>query len=183
MELKANLIPQILASIPAIWSQTVALLANPLVWIPAVIVGVITALVLLWKNWDTVTATIKKWCSVAKTAFAEFWAKCKSVFGAIGNFIKEHFIDILLMALGPVGQIINLIRRMPEVLKALHIKSDIFKIKTGDDNKNPQKNPSVKGSKKGSIEVKTTIDNKTGYKATTSTSLQSPSNLKLKPAH
>lgn len=183
MELKANLIPQILASIPAIWSQTVALLANPLVWIPAVIVGVITALVLLWKNWDTVTVTIKKWCSVAKTAFAEFWAKCKSVFSAIGNFIKEHFIDILLMALGPVGQIINLIRRMPEVLKALHIKGDIFKIKTDDDNKNPQKNPSVKGSKNGSIEVKTTIDNKTGYKATTSTSLQSPSNLKLKPAH
>ena len=183
MALKTNLIPQILASIPAIWSQTVALLANPLVWIPAVIVGVITALVLLWKNWDTVTATIKKWCSVAKTAFAEFWAKCKSVFSAIGNFIKEHFIDILLMALGPVGQIINLIRRMPEVLKALHIKGDIFKIKTDDDNKNPQKNPSVKGSKNGSIEVKTTIDNKTGHKATTSTSLQSPSNLKLKPAH
>ena len=183
MALKSNLIPQILASIPAIWSQTVALLANPLFWIPAVIVGVITALVLLWKNWDTVTETIKKWCSVAKTAFAEFWAKCKSVFGAIGNFIKEHFIDILLMALGPVGQIINLIRRMPEVLKALHIKGDIFKIKTDDDNKNPQKNPSVKGSKNGSIEVKTTIDNKTGYKATTSTSLQSPSNLKLKPAH
>lgn len=45
-----------------------------------------------------------------------------------------------------------------------------------------QKQPKVKGNKNGSIEVKTTIDNRTGYNAQTSTSLQSPNGLSLKPA-
>lgn len=183
MELKAKLIPQILASVPAIWSQTVALLSNPLVWIPAVIVGVVTALVLLWKNWDKVTAKIKEWSNTAKSAFNDLKSKCKNVFGPIGDYIKEHFINVILKALEPVINIIEIISAMPQILKGLNIKGDIFKIKTDDNTKNPQKNPPIKGSKNGSIEVKTTIDNKTSYKATTSTSLQSPSNLKLKPAH
>jgi len=184
MVLKSQLIPQILASIPAIWSQTVALLSNPLFWIPAVIAGVITALVLLWKNWDTVTATIKKFGTAAKSVILDFWEKCKTVFGAIGTFIKEHFVDILLTALGPVGAIINAIRKMPQILKALHIKTDAFEIKTENDNKNPKQNPQVRGGKQnGKIEVKTTIDNKTNLKANTTTSLQSSNNLNLQPAN
>lgn len=184
MVLKSQLIPQILASIPAIWSQTVALLSNPLFWIPAVIAGVITALVLLWKNWDTVTATIKKFGTAAKSVILDFWEKCKTVFGAIGTFIKEHFVDILLTALGPVGAIINAIRKMPQILKALHIKTDAFEIKTENDKKNPKQNPQVQGGKQnGKIEVKTTIDNKTNLKANTTTSLQSSNNLNLQPAN
>lgn len=183
MMLKSQLIPQILASIPAIWSQTVALLSNPLFWIPAVIAGVITALVLLWKNWDKVTATVQSFTAKVKTALGEFWENCKSVFGTIGAFIKEHFIDILLMALDPVGAIINSIRKIPQILKALNIKGDAFEIKTENDDKNPKQNPQVKeGSKNGQIEVKTTIDNKTNLKANTTTSLQSSNNLQLKPA-
>lgn len=183
MVLKTQLIPQILASIPAIWAQTVAILSNPIFWIPAAIAAVITALVLLWKNWDFVTATIKKFGSTVKSVLVEFWEKCKSVFGAIGKFIKEHFIDILLMALGPVGAIINAVRKLPQILKALHLKSDAFEIKTENGEKNPKENPQVKGGKQnGKIEVVTTIDNKTNFKASTNTSLQSSNNLELKPA-
>lgn len=183
MMLKSQLIPQILASIPAIWAQTAAILANPLFWIPAVIAGVITALVLLWKNWDTVTATIEKFGSKAKSVILEFWDKCKSVFSSIGTFIKEHFIDILLMALGPVGAIIKAIQKMPQILKALGIKGDAFEVKTKNDNKNPKENPQVKGGKQnGKIEVTTTIDNRTDLKASTNTSLQSSDNLNLQPA-
>lgn len=184
MVLKSQLIPQILASIPAIWAQTVAILANPIFWIPAAIAAVVTALVLLWKNWDTVTATIKRFGAAAKSTILEFWEKCKTVFGAIGKFIKEHFVDILLMALGPVGAIINAIRKMPQILKALHIKGDAFEVKTENDNKNPKQNPQVQGGKQnGKIEVKTTIDNKTNFKATTNTSLQGSNNLNLQPAN
>lgn len=184
MELKTKLIPQILASIPAIWSQTVALLSNPLVWIPAVIAGVITALVLLWKNWDKVTATVQSFTTKVKSALSEFWANCKSVFGTIGAFIKEHFVDILLAALSPVGAIINAVRKLPAILKALHIKTDAFEIKTENGDKDPKKNPQVKGgNNNGKIEVKTTIDNKTDLKATSNTSLQSPNNLNLQPAN
>jgi TP901 family phage tail tape measure protein len=183
MVLKTQLIPQILASIPAIWAQTVAILSNPLFWIPAAIAAVVTALVLLWKNWDVVTATIKKFGSTVKSVLVEFWEKCKTVFGAIGSFIKEHFIDILLTALGPIGAIINAIRKMPQILKALHIKGDAFEIKTENENKNPKENPQVKGGKQnGKIEVVTTIDNKTNFKASTNTSLQGSNDLELKPA-
>ena len=183
MVLKTQLIPQILASIPAIWAQTVAILSNPIFWIPAAIAAVITALVLLWKNWDVVTATVKKFGSTVKSVLVEFWEKIKTTFGAIGKFIKEHFVDILLMALGPVGAIINAIRKMPQILKALHIKGDAFEIKTENDDKNPKENPQVKGGKQnGKIEVTTTIDNKTNFKATTNTSLQGSNDLQLKPA-
>ena len=183
MVLKTQLIPQILASIPAIWAQTVAILSNPLFWIPAAIAAVVTALVLLWKNWDVVTVTIKKFGSTVKSVLVEFWEKCKTVFGAIGSFIKEHFIDILLTALGPIGAIINAIRKMPQILKALHIKGDAFEIKTENENKNPKENPQVKGGKQnGKIEVVTTIDNKTNFKASTNTSLQGSNDLELKPA-
>jgi hypothetical protein len=161
MILKSQLIPQILASIPAIWAQTAAFLANPLFWIPAVIAAVVTAIVLLIKHWDKATAYVKKF----------------------GHFLKTHFVDILLAALGPVGAIINAIRKMPQILKALHLKSDAFDIKTENGEKNPKENPQVKGGKQnGKIEVVTTIDNRTGFKASTNTSLQGSNDLQLKPA-
>ena len=224
MVLKSQMVPQILASIPAIWAQTAAFLANPIFWIPAAIAAVVTALVLLWKHRDKVTAKAKEWADwltgstmgkivscifpvvgivallikhwekikttiiswweSTKTTLTEFWAKCKSIFGAIGSFIKEHFVDILLGALGPVGMIINTVRRLPEVLKALGLKTDAFEIKTDNGDKNPKQNPQVKGGKqKGEIEVKTTIDNRTNLKAQTNTSLQGSNNLQLKPAN
>lgn len=45
--------------IAAVWSFTAALLANPITWIILGIVALITALVLLWKNWDGVVSWIK----------------------------------------------------------------------------------------------------------------------------
>lgn len=42
--------------IPAVWSFTAALLANPITWVVVAIVALIGAIYLLWKNWDTVSA-------------------------------------------------------------------------------------------------------------------------------
>lgn len=172
-----------------LWANTAAMRANAMAWLISpwglavlAIVAVIGVIILLVKHWDTVKKVVSSWWATTKTALTEFWEKCKSVFGAIGKFIKEHFIDILLGALGPVGMIIQAIRKMPEILKALHIKGDAFDIKTEDNDKDPKKNPQVKGGNKdGKIEVTTTIDNKTNFDAKTSTSLKSPDNLNLKP--
>ena len=183
MELKANLIPSILSSIPAIWSQTVALLANPLFWIPAVIAAVVTALVLLWKNWDTVTAAVQNFTVIAKTKILEFWENLKSVFSIVGNFIKEHFIDILFAALGPIGIIISAIKNIPSILKSIKNGGKGIEIKTSNGENNPKTNPKIKDNPgKGKIGVEVNLSNKTDKKATVSTSLESSNSLQLKPA-
>lgn len=182
MELKANLIPSILSSIPAIWSQTVALLANPLFWIPAVIAAVVTALVLLWKNWDTVTAAVQNFTAIAKTKILEFWENLKSVFSIVGNFIKEHFIDILFAALGPIGIIISAIKNIPSILKSIKIGGKGIEIKTSNGENNPKTNPKIKDNPgKGKIGVEVNLSNNTDKKASVSTSLESSNSLQLSP--
>lgn len=42
----------------AIWQNTIAMLANPLVWIPALIIAIVIGLVLLVKYWDEVSDAI-----------------------------------------------------------------------------------------------------------------------------
>lgn len=49
-------LPSLIASV---WSFTAALLANPITWVVVGIVALIAALVLLWKNWDSVVSFIK----------------------------------------------------------------------------------------------------------------------------
>ena len=182
MELKANLIPSILSSIPAIWSQTVALLANPLFWIPAVIAAVVTALVLLWKNWDTVTAAVQNFTAIAKTKILEFWENLKSVFSIVGNFIKEHFIDILFAALGPIGIIISAIKNIPSILKSIKVGGKGIEIKTSNGENNPKTNPKIKDNPgKGKIGVEVNLSNNTDKKASVSTSLESSNSLQLSP--
>jgi len=51
--------------ITSVWSFTAALLANPITWIVIGIVALIAIIVLLWQNWDRVTA----WISRAWTGF------------------------------------------------------------------------------------------------------------------
>ena len=143
------------------------------------LVGVV---ILLWKNWDKVTATVVSWWNSTKELLSSFWATCRDIFSKVGSFIKDNFINILLSALGPVGFIIQSLMNLPQIIKQIKTGGGI-KIEGLDGGDVSKKSPKVKGNKNGSIEVKTTIDNKTGYDASTSTSLQSPSDLKLKPAN
>ena len=45
--------------IASVWSFTAALLANPITWVVIGIVALIAALILLWQNWDSVTAFLQ----------------------------------------------------------------------------------------------------------------------------
>lgn len=201
MTLRAKLIPQILATIPAIWSQTVAMLANPIFWIPAVIAAAVTAGFLLIKNWDKIKEAFgkcgdwiaEKWnifianwkigAGIIKDYFVEkitgLWANLKKIFTVIGSFIKDHFVDILLGALGPIGLIIQAIKKMPQILTKLGFKADGFKIKTDGKNNG---SPAIRGGGKGSIDIDVELTNKTDKDAKVSTNLKSPHDMNLNPA-
>lgn len=46
--------------IATVWSFTSALLANPITWIVVGIIALIAAIILLWKNWDSVVSFLSK---------------------------------------------------------------------------------------------------------------------------
>lgn len=169
-------------SVTALAAQTVAFLTSPVGLITLGIMALVGVVILLWKNWDKVTATVVSWWNSTKELLSSFWATCRDIFSKVGSFIKDNFINILLSALGPVGFIIQSLMNLPQIIKQIKTGGGI-KIEGLDGGDVSKKSPKVKGNKNGSIEVKTTIDNKTGYDASTSTSLQSPSDLKLKPAN
>ncbi len=68
---------QLPALISSCWSFTVALLSNPITWIIAAIIGLIAVIVLLWTNWDKVSAWLKDvWNSVVNGVVAGWnWLK------------------------------------------------------------------------------------------------------------
>lgn len=168
--------------IPQLLAWNAAWLANPITWIVLGIVALIGVVILLWKNWDKVSAAVLAFWDKTKEVIANLWDKVKSVFSAIGQFIKEHFVDFLLMALGPIGQIVLAITKISSGIKSMITGNKSIKIETvsGDT---PQKKPKVKNNpNKGTIGVDVNLTNKTDKKATVTTRVEGSNDLNLKPA-
>ena len=98
------------------WLFNTSLYGCPIVWIIAGIIAVIAIIVLLIKNWDTVTQAVQNFGAKVGEVLKGFWAKIVEVFGAVKNFIKENFINILLTALGPVGLVIQGIMKVKDLI-------------------------------------------------------------------
>ena len=63
-----SIIPSIWSAVTATWSFTAALLANPITWVAIGVAALITGIVLLVKNWDTVKAAfVGAWNSIRNT--------------------------------------------------------------------------------------------------------------------
>jgi len=168
-------------SVTALMAQAAAFAMSPIGLITIGVAALVGVVILLWKNWDKITATLSNWWSVAQTALSSFWEKCKAVFAPVGNFIKSHFVDILLGALGPIGMIIQAIRKMPQILSTLGIKSDAFEVKT--KNGKNGKSADIKSNKdRGAIDVDIELTNKTDKDAKVTTNLKSPHGMQLDPA-
>lgn len=75
--------------IASVWSFTAALLANPITWIILAIVALIAALILLWQNWDTVTAFLKNAWNTACSKIAAGLEWLKQGFQSIMDWIGE----------------------------------------------------------------------------------------------
>ena len=58
--MKGNLIPTLISATTKVWAFTTAIFANPLTWWVLGIAAVITAIVLLYKNWEKVTEFISR---------------------------------------------------------------------------------------------------------------------------
>lgn len=169
-------------SVTALLAQAAAFAVTP--WGIAIIAitAIIGVIILLWKNWDKVTATVLSWWNNTKTALSSFWEKCKEVFGAVGDFIKNHFVDILLVALGPVGTIISALKNMPTLLKNIKNGGKGIELKTTSDGKDATTSPKVKGNpQKGKIGVDVNLTNKTDKNAKVSTTLEGSNSLELNP--
>ena len=76
-------------SVAAIWAQTAALLANPWTWVAVGIAAVVAGAILIWKNWDKITAVMGEWWNNIKEWLTGFWAKCTEVFAAVTAVVQN----------------------------------------------------------------------------------------------
>lgn len=171
-------------SVTALLAQAAAFFASPIGLITLGVMALVGVTILLWKNWDKVTATISKWWQNTKTALSGFWDNCTKVFASIGNFIKNNFINILLGALGPIGWIIQGVYKIGGAIGALNKGEDIeLSVGSGANSSSIENTTFIKNDKQyGKIDVGVTVDNRTNFNASSSLSLESPNNLKLQPS-
>ena len=170
-------------SVTALLAQAAAFAVSPVGLITIGIMALVGVVILLWKNWDKVTATLVSWWNTASSLLASFWEKCKGVFSAVGTFIKNNFINILLSALGPVGLILNGIIKISQKIRSIKNDSGGIEIKTENDGQPVNNKTRINNdAKNGRIDVGVTVDNKTGYEASSSLELEGKNGLKLQPA-
>lgn len=96
--------------ISATWSFTAALLANPITWVVLAIVGLITAIVLLWRNWDRVTTWMRGAWDALKAAFAAGRDFLAGVLNAVVGFFRENWNAILMVVAPFIGIPVWIIR-------------------------------------------------------------------------
>ena len=125
------LIPILIGAAGAVWSFTVALLANPITWIVIAVIALILVLVLLYRKWqwfhDLVNNSarfIKKyweifmlgvpiigWFIVAATEIYKHWSTVVNIFNAVAGAIKS---------------VINWIKRIPAHIPFLSQIAHVF---------------------------------------------------------
>ena len=73
----------LISATATVWAFTAALLANPITWIVLAIGALIASLVLLWKNWDSVTNYIKGAMEVLKDTVGNILGWIKNAFDSL----------------------------------------------------------------------------------------------------
>lgn len=107
----------------ATWLFSAALWANPITWIVVGIIALIAVIILLVKNWDKVTAAIKKvWDQFKNTEFIQniiekfkaFMVIIKPLIDwmkKVGSVIKEYIIDKFRQVSEFIGKIIDKVQK------------------------------------------------------------------------
>lgn len=111
----------LLTALPAIWSFTAALLANPIVLIVLGLWALGAALVALVVYWDDVTAAISKFFSFVASGFVDLWNAVAGFFGSIPSMLSDlkswfagvDWLDLLAKGVvALVGGIVGLVSGM-----------------------------------------------------------------------
>ena len=88
-------VPALAAFAAGVWATTIAMLANPLTWIVLAIVGLIAALVLLVKHWDTVTDALWRAWNWIKSNWPLLASILLGPFGIVGALIWKFRDEII----------------------------------------------------------------------------------------
>ncbi|MDI3480786.1 MAG: hypothetical protein PWQ97_441 [Tepidanaerobacteraceae bacterium] len=75
--------------IASVWSFTAALLSNPITWVIASIIGLITVIVLLVRNWNAVKSAAINALNIIKGAFAFIVGVLSTVGTFVGNAVNS----------------------------------------------------------------------------------------------
>lgn len=75
----------------AVWAQNLAWLANPLIWIPALIVGVIASFTYLYRKVDWFRGGVTAIFAGLKAYFFGFFTFMKDILGGIGTILQGVF--------------------------------------------------------------------------------------------
>lgn len=89
--------------IAGVWSFTAALLANPITWIVLAIIALVAAIVLLWRNWDKVTAAFSAGWEWIKGVFTRGKIFILGVFESIKGFFSQYGMAILMIMFPFIG--------------------------------------------------------------------------------
>jgi len=92
--MKSNFLPQIMAAAKGVWAFTASILANPLTFWVGAIGAVITAIILLWKNWSQITEWISRKIDWIVDKFQWLGDKVKWVAEKLGIY-KEKTEEII----------------------------------------------------------------------------------------
>ena len=109
----------LVAALKAVW---VAMASNPIGWIAIAIGALIGVVVLLWQNWDKITAAVKTFGTTVASVLSTVWATVSNVFGQIGAFIKNNFVNVLLAALGPIRAIVQGVMQVANGIRGIKSK-------------------------------------------------------------
>ena len=106
--------------IASVWSFTAALLAHPITWVVIGIVALIAALILLWQNWDSVTAFLQnawdtacskitaglEWLKQGFQSIMDWIGEKIAWFGEAGRRLVTTFVDgIKSVAMAPINAV------------------------------------------------------------------------------
>ena len=113
--------------IASVWSFTAALLANPITWVVIGIVALIAALILLWQNWDSVTAFLQnawdtacskitaglEWLKQGFQSIMDWIGEKIAWFGEAGRRLVTTFVDgIKSVAMAPINAVKGIFGRI-----------------------------------------------------------------------
>lgn len=71
----------------AVWAQNLAWMANPLVWIPALVISVVAAFMLLWKRCEGFRGFLYGLWGSFKEVFMSIWDIAKNILGGIADMV------------------------------------------------------------------------------------------------
>lgn len=117
----ATAMPGLIASV---WSFTAALFANPITWIIIGIVALVAAIILLWRNWDSVVSWIQGAWSNFVTNIKAGFNQIRTFFSGLPQWFRESgakIIDTLVegiksSAMKPVEAVKSIFQKIRNLL-------------------------------------------------------------------